>query len=100
MNYIFLLFCSIILPILSLKQTKPNLCINCKHFITDNRIGDEYGKCSLFPRENPSVLVNGINKDNNYYYCTTARIHDNLCGKEGKLYKKKYQKRITYVSKQ
>ena len=50
MKNILFIICSIILPILSLKQVKPKLCINCKHFINDNDNG-KYGKCSLFPKK-------------------------------------------------
>lgn len=48
MKYIFIIMCSIILPIFSLKVTKPKLCINCKYFITDYDNG-KYGKYSFFP---------------------------------------------------
>lgn len=89
MNYIILIFCSIILPIISLKQIKPKLCINCKYFITDNNTG-KYGKCSLFPTDQGRirVLVNGINEQD-CYYCSTSRSSSDMCGKEGKYYKKK-----------
>lgn len=51
MNYIFLIICSIILPIVSLKITKPKLCINCKYFISDS-CDDIFSKCSFFPQQN------------------------------------------------
>lgn len=89
MNYIILIISSIILPIISLKQNNPKLCINCKHFISDND-KDKYSKCSVFPSLNGKInfLVNGINNDE-YYYCSTAREINNLCGEEAKYYKKK-----------
>jgi hypothetical protein len=92
MKYIFFIICSIILPIISVKVTKPKLCINCKHFITDNNTG-LFGKCSLFPLKEGEInfLVNGINEEK-YSYCTTSRSFDNMCGVEGKKYKKKYSK--------
>ena len=79
MNYIVLIICSIILPIISSIEIKPTiyinpkLCINCKNFITDNRNG-KYGKCALFPTSegNTNYLVNGIITDE-YYYCSTSR---------------------------
>jgi len=73
---------------------KPKLCINCKHFITDNNT-DKFGKCSLFTKKNNIYnLVNGINKDNiEYHYCAVSRDTEDMCGKEGKMYKKKYLKR-------
>jgi hypothetical protein len=92
MNYIILIFYSIILPIISLKQTTPKLCINCKYFITDNKDG-KFGKCSLFPKKNGKInyLVNGINEDE-YYYCSTSRDTNDMCGEEGKYYKRRYLK--------
>jgi hypothetical protein len=92
MNYIILIFYSIILPIISFKQNKPKLCINCKYFIPDNDTG-KFGKCSLFPKQGGKInyLVNGI-KNDEYFYCSTSREHDNMCGEEGKYYKKKIVK--------
>jgi len=93
MNYIILIICSIILPIISLKQTKPKLCINCKHFITDNDSG-KYGKCFLFPKKEGknNFLVNGVN-ENSYYHCSISREYNDMCGEEGKYYKKKILKK-------
>jgi len=95
MNYIFLIICSIFLPIFSLKQNKPKLCINCKFFIKDLEYGNEYGKCSLCPTEESSVklLVTGYKNIDNYYYCSTARQSERLCGKEGINYKQKPTKK-------
>jgi len=93
MKYIILIICSIILPIISLKQTKPKLCINCKHFIPDN-LNSKFSKCSFFPkRENKiNFLVNGINEEE-YYYCSISRDANDMCGEEGKYYKKKIVKK-------
>ena len=73
-----------IVPIFSLK-----LCINCKHLITDNK-ENIFGKCKMFPQiENKiNYLINGIKKDS-YSYCSTARGHPNMCGEDGKMFKKK-----------
>jgi hypothetical protein len=94
MKYIIAFFLSLILPIISLKQNNPKLCINCKHFIPDNDGDNKYGKCSLFPRSEglANFLVTGINKDE-YQYCSTVRISDSLCSREGNYYKKKYIKK-------
>lgn len=93
MKYIFLIICSIILPGFSLKKAIPNLCINCKFFINSVTSENKHGKCSLFPREENSLnfLVSGV-EENEYSYCTTARMFDNMCGKEGREYKKKTSK--------
>ena len=92
MNYIIIIICSIILPIISLQKIKPKLCINCKYFITDNGNG-EFGKCSLFPKKQGKIdfLVNGLNKED-YIHCSIVREYPDMCGEEGKMYKKKYTK--------
>ena len=93
MKYIFVIICSIILPVFSLNEITPNICINCKFFrnniITQNR----FGKCSLFPTVDKSedYLVTGI-KNVDYTYYSIARQYDDMCGKEGKKYKNKLSK--------
>jgi hypothetical protein len=86
----FTLFFIFLSPFFSIKVNKPKLCINCKHFISNN-IDNKYGKCSLFPRELiDDYLIDGNTENNKeYYYCSTARSFENMCGKEGKMYKKK-----------
>jgi hypothetical protein len=95
MKNIILIISSIIRPIISLQQiTQINpqintkICINCKYFISDNRNGI-FGKCSFFPTSEGklNLLVTGVNKDE-YYYCSTARDSNDMCGEEGKYYKK------------
>ena len=102
MKYIIIIICSIVLPILCFKEIKPKFCMNCKYFLTDNKSND-FSKCSLFPleNENETFLVNGIVKEEtlDYYYCSTSRAFDYMCGQEGALYKKKYQKRSVYKIK-
>lgn len=93
MQQVLIIFFSFILPLFGLNQkiVKPKICINCKHFIADDDDGS-FGKCSLFPqkKDNIDFLVYGIEKEEivDYSYCSTARNFDNLCGKEGKMYKK------------
>ena len=89
MKYIIVFFCSILLPIFSWKKNTPKLCLNCKFFIND-LMGNQYGKCSFFPTElsDAKFLVTGI-KTTDYYYCSTARQYENMCGKEGNKYKNK-----------
>jgi len=95
MKYIFTIisvFTLLFSPILSFKEIKPKLCINCRYFITDGNT-NKFGKCSLFPRiiSNNYKLVNGIIEyDDDYHYCSILRANDARCGEEGKLYKKKY----------
>ena len=96
MKYIFVIIYSIILPILSFKEITPKFCFNCKYFITDNDTG-EFSQCSLFQKkiDNYSFLVNRITKDEKkeYYYCSTARSTNDMCGIEGKMHKRKYNKK-------
>jgi len=95
MKYIFTILSLLILPILSFKEIKPKLCINCKYFLTDKDSG-KFGKCLLFPRKENDIynLVNGIHIDNiEYNYCSVARELEHMCGKEGKMYKRKYNKK-------
>ena len=98
MKYIFSLLSVLFLQVLSFNVIKPKLCINCKYFITDNDNG-KFGKCSLFTKEenvnNYYMLVNGIseNKIIEYHYCRTSRQIETMCGKEGKMYKRKYIKK-------
>ena len=85
----------------SLIQNRPNLCINCKYFTyknsnmdteidakgTDTKANDvKYGKCSYFPKieNNIEYLVSGKSE---YAYCYIARKYDDMCGKEGRMYK-------------
>jgi len=89
MNYITLITYSILLTINSLTHIKPNLCINCKYFIPDIH-SDKFGKCSLFPKKDSKItfLVSGIYEDE-YYFCSTSRNVNEMCGEEGKYYKEK-----------
>jgi hypothetical protein len=98
-NVILAIFFSFLLPALCFKETKPNFCINCRHFITDNDIG-LFGKCALFPLKNKKngFLINGIQEDEiiDFEYCSVTRKIDSMCGKEGKLHKRKYLKSGAY----
>jgi hypothetical protein len=79
---IFTAFCS---------AQNPKLCINCKYFM-DNAVLQIHGKCLLFPFENNERLVVGDTASKNYYYCTTARSHSDMCGEEAKLFVNKNKK--------
>ena len=97
MKTILAVLCCIIIPIFSFKEIKPKFCFNCKYFISDGDDG-AFGKCSLFPKKEESsyFLVNGIVEDKavEYHYCATARELDDKCGKEGKMHKRKYIKKV------
>lgn len=95
MNSIGIFIYAFILPIFSLTVNTPKLCINCRYIIKD-KTDVTLSKCSLFPRQidNPENLINGIKKEEvkNYYYCSTARTFDTLCGSDGSKHKRKYNK--------
>lgn len=86
-------------PVLSLRE-QPNtkLCVHCKHFLEDDGFG-KYGifkKCSLFPKEkanNDYHLIHGIEQYTGYLDCSTTREDESMCGKEGKMYIRKYAKK-------
>jgi hypothetical protein len=69
-------------------NTKPKLCINCKYFVSSIITNtEEFGKCSLFPLHNNNFLVTG-QKIEDYYYCSTARTWENMCGTNATKYVK------------
>jgi hypothetical protein len=78
--YIFLLTSSL--------KLKPKFCINCKHYIQGETNNKEYGKCSVFVKDDPRFLVDGVVRTDNYRYCSTARSFDDLCGINATKYKK------------
>ena len=93
MKNIFVIICSIIIPIFSLNEIAPKLCVNCKFFMKNFIIGNEYGKCSLFPKTEESIdYVTGNKKDSKYQFCSIARKYNDMCGKEGKKYINKQDK--------
>jgi hypothetical protein len=79
-------------PVNSIKITKPNLCIDCKHYTKPFIFADKnFGKCSLFPRPDLDeyFFVVGSKSIDDYYPCCIARAYDDMCGKDGKLFEKK-----------
>jgi hypothetical protein len=86
-----LLFCSI-LSIFAF-DPNPKLCINCKHFKKNFWMEKKFGKCTLFPRENNSKnhLVDGKHdiQIDDYFYCSTARSFDSMCGETGIFFENK-----------
>ncbi len=99
MRCIFTLLSLLFVPISCLKEIKPKLCINCKYFVEDAEFGKfgKFNKCSLFPKDTKSNIYNlvyGIGEHNEYFYCATARSRESMCGEEGKLYKRKYIKKV------
>jgi len=87
---------------ISMKFIAPKICVNCKHFIP-SQTGLQYGKCALFEREalfeweeKNYFLVTGGNNSHKVY-CQTARNDEQMCGKEGKMYTRKYAKRVKKI---
>ena len=101
MKNLYILICSFILPIFSLNpEVTPNLCINCKFFRKPFMNDNKYGQCSLFPEKERDIdyFVTGIEKDMSFYYCSTARNYDHMCGKEGKKYVNKLDENKRYFT--
>ena len=69
-------------------------CVNCKYFIPNIDSIDKYGKCSMFSLGDSKFLFSGNNNDRDFYYCSSARGSNNLCGKNATKYVKKYKKYI------
>jgi len=99
MQFGFTIICAVILSAFSLTESSQKFCIRCKHF--KNTLGTDatFGKCALFPTEENqlSYLVSGSISDFEavqYRYCSTVRTHEDMCGKEGKLYERKSPNRI------
>jgi hypothetical protein len=80
------------------KQKK--LCINCKYFIPDKNwfsSTQEFAKCAKFMKKNYDVnhLISGkvLVQHDEYYYCSTARESDSMCGITGNNYVKNNKKK-------
>jgi len=88
---LFMLFqCSALLERRHILKTVPNekFCKNCKFFKKDFFTETKYGHCSHFPNEPSNYLVDGYKDESptSYFYCSTARSSDYMCGPEGKYY--------------
>jgi hypothetical protein len=89
----WILLCCSILSIFAFEKVTPKLCINCKHFKKDIFTDNTFGKCKLFPKkiDNSNYLVDGVRKKTkpDYFYCSTARDFEEMCGKNGNFFLKK-----------
>ena len=94
-NIIVVIF-SIILPVFSLNEITPKLCVNCKFFMNNFLDDNKFGKCSLFQKTEMDIDINyfvtGIKKKSDLQFCSIARNYDSMCGKEGKKYANKRDK--------
>jgi hypothetical protein len=68
-------------------KIREKFCVNCKFVKERNNIDKEYSQCTLFPL-NDNYLVTGNKNTSKFYYCTTARGYDTMCGKNATKYKK------------
>ena len=100
-NYLYMFLILLFLTSLNALQTK--ICAQCKYFIYNEQL--LYGKCSFFPKIEPEdiyqkrrelleFLVTGyekpkVSKPTDYYFCSTVRDCEHMCGKEGKKYQEK-----------
>lgn len=86
MNLFIILYLMIISNSLKIRT---KFCSNCKYFIMND--DTSYGKCSMFPNEDPTFLMDGIVSSDDYNDCSTAKSYSYLCGKNGTKYKGKYK---------
>jgi hypothetical protein len=87
-----ILMLSLLLPLYAFQGEPQKLCIHCKHFTKDFFNSNTFGKCKSFPKETDSnyYLVDGKpNPQIDLYYCSTARMSDDMCGTEGYFFEKK-----------
>ena len=63
MKNTFAILCSTTIPIFSLKEVTPKLCVNCKFFINTSLEGNPYGRCSLFKKTGMDIDYLVPNKD-------------------------------------
>lgn len=89
------------LLLLSSVSSNTKICVNCRYFVKNSIFtGDEYGRCKMYLKEQDNIaeyLVTGAYKNiekDDYYYCSTARGSEQMCGKQGKNYKKKYERKL------
>ena len=82
--------------LVALSATAEKFCINCKHF-KPTLSHPVFAKCKAFPKEVDNkidYLVLGRPKKE-YYYCSTARQDEDMCGPDGKC----YENRCTLLDK-
>jgi len=87
-----MIFFYLMLPIIAFQGEPQKLCINCKHFTKEFFNTNKYGKCKSFTKVTDSnvYLVDGkSNPHTDYFYCSTARDSDDMCGIEGYFFEKK-----------
>ena len=82
----FLLSCFFLTNTNGLKQ--PKVCRDCKHLLESGWFSNnEFAKCAKFIKPNHSLdhLVTGKQQQDKieYYYCSTARSNEDMCGIEG-----------------
>jgi len=83
-------------PLLLVNNEKINhnekFCKDCKFFKNDFLPQTKFGHCTHFPYQ-PSdyYLVDGVEdtSPSSYYYCTTARSSERMCGPKGKYFESK-----------
>jgi hypothetical protein len=93
MRSIFFGVLSGLLSLFSASQTGPKLCIDCKFYRRPFFSSTDFGKCSAFIKEyhDDYFLINGVSssKKTDYYFCSTSRNFEDMCGEEGRCYEQK-----------
>jgi hypothetical protein len=111
-----ILFATILYGVSSLTPPNPyhqKKCINCEFFLAKKKpfmIGldntPDYGQCSLFKKEHKKYnkfISDEEMKDKldlEFYHCTSARAFNDMCGEEGRFYRKrKTSKKLRFLNK-
>ena len=94
--FVYYFFCVVVGSLFSSSSSalsKPKICLNCKYIIPDITCKNMFAKCALFEKDDDAskyyyYLVNGEMgpRSVDYYFCSTARHSESMCGKEGGLF--------------
>ena len=83
---------------IGVSNAEPKFCINCKHFRLKPGSGVDFGRCALFSKKKDmgTYLTTGVKSDpkNDYYYCSTARTSNHMCGEEGNFFQEKETEKV------
>ena len=88
--------------ITALVNAQDKFCINCRHSQTNFFSGATFSKCKLCPlkEENEAEYLVTGKSHSGYFYCSTARQSDQMCGPNGKYYDKKCNYLDLLINKQ
>jgi hypothetical protein len=89
------IFIVILTTLLARAVSQTKFCTNCKYFMKDGFFASNtFGRCQKYSKTNDMTseyLVTGQYRKpiSNYYYCSTVRSSNDMCGPSGKDFEKK-----------